>query len=150
MHHLYTDGSCLGNPGPGGWAYIVLSPTGTRVEGFGHSEGLHVTNNQMEMTAVIEGLSIISEGEDITVYSDSQYVINCFNKKWYVKWRKNNWRTASGNAVLNPELWEELLDLAEARNVIWVWVRGHAGNKLNEEVDILARTQANESKFGSA
>lgn len=150
MKKIYCDGSSLGNPGPGGWACLLLLEDGSGKQEFGHSEGLFVTNNQMELTAAIEGLQFVQPGEEVTVYSDSQYVVNCFNQKWYVKWMKNNWKTSSGGYVLNQELWEELIELNAQRQVTWVWVRGHNGNTYNEWVDKLAREQALESKNGNS
>jgi ribonuclease HI len=138
---IYSDGSCEGNPGPGGWAAIV-DVSGKRVELTGSTA--QTTNNRMELLAVIEGLRSLEEPSRVNVITDSQYVVNGM-KTWIHNWRRKNWRTASGDPVKNRDLWEELDEKARRHRVTWTWIRGHAGHPENERADFLAReaTQAN-------
>lgn len=132
---IYTDGSCLGNPGPGGWAAIVkYNNTEKEISGGNPS----TTNNRMEMTAVIEGLSILKEKCDVVVVTDSKYIIDSIEKGWIYAWLKRNWRKSNGEAVLNIDLWKAILDLLSKHNVIFQWVKGHNGNEYNERCDELA------------
>ena len=131
---VYTDGSCLGNPGPGGWA--VIGPDFKMYDGEEHT-----TNNVMEMTAVVQALRVCLSRDilDIQLFTDSNYVKNGITS-WIKNWRRNGWRTASGSAVKNKELWIEMDALAEKMtHVEWTWVKAHNGNPLNELVDRLAR-----------
>lgn len=133
MEIIYTDGSCRGNPGPGGWGWVnsnTNSSDGGKVK--------DTTNNRMELTAVIKALESHSESFDITIISDSKYVTDAFNQGWLDNWVSNNWRTSSRKAVKNQDLWKELLSLCESRNVIFEWVRGHDGNTWNEMADFVA------------
>lgn len=134
---LYTDGACSGNPGPGGFGYAVVINDVLTLKGSG---GLtSTTNNQMELSAVIEGLKAIPKNCSVTVYTDSSYVANAFEKHWIDGWKCRNWVKSDGTAVLNRELWEQLLSvMAEHKEVNFVWVKGHAGNKYNELCDKLA------------
>lgn len=128
MIHAYVDGSCIGNPGPGGWAVVVSRDDRDRTFEFAGGED-DTTNNRMEITAAIEALWKINTRGPITIYSDSQYVINTMTKGW------------SRNK--NEDLWEKLdILVAGKRDVTWVWVRGHDGNELNERADVLAQQQA--------
>ncbi|HEY7061980.1 MAG TPA: ribonuclease HI [Chloroflexota bacterium] len=133
----YTDGACIGNPGPGGWAAIV-DRDGAREEISGAAP--NTTNNRMELTAAIEALRRVPPDAPVRVVTDSQYVMKGITS-WVAGWRKRGWRTATGGPVLNQDLWEALAALADAR-VSWEWVRGHAGHPENERVDRLARAQA--------
>jgi ribonuclease HI len=134
---IYTDGSCLGNPGPGGWAAIS--------SGFEISGGSpHTTNNIMELTAVIRCLEHVGLGAYCTVYTDSCYVKNGITK-WIVNWRKNGWKTTKGEPIKNRDLWVQLDDLV-GDHVTWRWVKAHNGNPFNERVDRLAREQAHKQK----
>ncbi len=133
----YTDGACIGNPGPGGWAAILVAD-GQRQELSGGAPD--TTNNRMELTAVIEALRRVPPAAPVLVVTDSQYVMNGVTR-WVAGWRQRGWRTATGQPVLNRDLWEELAALAGAR-VTWEWVRGHAGHPENERADALARAQA--------
>lgn len=140
--HIYTDGSCLGNPGPGGWAAIVLPPMGQRLVCLGKSK--RTTNNRMEMQAIIAGLEKAGPANNVVVYSDSRYVVDAFNKGWLKKWTRNGWRSQNG-PVKNRNLWERLLQLSAGngrRRFSIRWVRAHASNRLNNEADLLARQQA--------
>lgn len=132
---LYTDGSCLGNPGPGGWGAICINDADGyffRVCG----GDTHATNNIMELTAVIRGLERYGPGP-VTVYTDSQYVKNGITQ-WIHKWKRNGWKTANGSDVKNKHLWETL-DKLVTNFVSFEWVKAHNGDRFNEEVDNLAR-----------
>jgi ribonuclease HI len=133
----YTDGACSGNPGPGGWAAVIVND-GEREEISGGAPA--TTNNRMELTAVIEALRRVPAGAPVTVVTDSQYVLKGMTS-WVAGWRKRGWRTATGGPVLNQDLWEALAALVGSR-VTWEWVRGHSGHRENERVDELARAQA--------
>jgi ribonuclease HI len=135
---LYTDGACLGNPGPGGYGVVLLH--GKERKEF--SRGFRLTtNNRMEMLACIVGLQELKGPCAVTLYSDSQYVINSVTKGWALRWRKNKWKR-NGEDVPNADLWAKLLDLCDKHKVRFNWVRGHAGNKENERCDQLARQGA--------
>jgi ribonuclease HI len=133
---VYTDGACSGNPGPGGWAAILQY--GSNIKEISGGEK-HTTNQRMEITAVLEALRCLKEPCDVTIYSDSAYVINCFKQKWYVGWRKNGWKNAKGQPVQNQDLWEALLEQVERQSVVFTKVKGHAGVTQNERCDELAR-----------
>ena len=139
---VHTDGSCLGNPGPGGWCAILNAPGQTEKILSGNEK--HTTNNRMEMTAVIHALTTISDSRDVTIHTDSRYICDAFNKGWLVKWHSNGWKTAKGQ-VLNRELWVEMTKLVRGngrRQCSFVWVKAHAGNPDNERADNIARLQA--------
>jgi len=137
---IYTDGGSSGNPGPGGYG-IVQVCDGRMKEITGGFR--HTTNNRMELMAVIVALrQLESRDRPVTVYTDSSYVVNGITKGWAKTWRKNNWIKSDKQPALNPDLWEELLDLAAVLDVTFEWVRGHAGNPLNERCDELAVTAA--------
>jgi ribonuclease HI len=132
---IYTDGACSGNPGPGGWAAIILGkPLEERI--FGGEK--KTTNNRMEMTAVIKALESIKTPSCITLYSDSQYVLKGITE-WISGWKKKGWKTSNKKPVLNQDLWIILDSLNVFHNVEWKWVKGHSGYVYNEEVDSLAR-----------
>ena len=134
----YTDGACIGNPGPGGWAAILFDELGgERVLSGGAPD---TTNNRMELTAAIEALRLTPPGEPVHVVTDSTYVMNGVTK-WAKGWQRSNWHKRGGEPVPNRELWQQLVALAGA-HVTWEWVRGHDGHPLNERVDRLARAQA--------
>lgn len=136
---MFTDGACSGNPGPGGWAYVLRDgPTGREREDSGGAPS--TTNNQMELTAVIEGLRALSRPCHVALYSDSQYVLNGL-KTWMAGWKKNQWRRRSKSgweAVKNVELWKELDRLAQQHEIDFHHVRGHSGHPENERCDELA------------
>ena len=139
---IYTDGACSGNPGPGGWGTILMYKQHKK-ELSGNSE--KTTNNIMEMTAVIEGLKALKKPDiDVTVYSDSSYVVNAFKNDWIENWQKNNWKTANKKAVKNKELWEELYELTKIYKVEFVKVKGHSDNEYNNRCDELARAAIKE------
>lgn len=134
---LYTDGACSGNPGKGGYGYAVVINNILTLKGSGGL--LCTTNNQMELTAVIEGLKVVPQNYPVVVYSDSAYVVNAFKKNWISNWQKHNWIRSGGVPVANRELWEELLALFNKFPAVkFVWVKGHADNKYNELCDRLA------------
>lgn len=138
MLKIWTDGSCLGNPGPGGWAFIA-----TDGKNIAHRSGgeENTTNNRMELMAVIRALTAAHRHSEIEIHTDSQYVKNGM-QSWIKNWRKNNWRTADKKPVKNQDLWQKLDELAGATKIHWVWVRGHNGEEFNEMCDELARTAA--------
>lgn len=131
---IYTDGACRGNPGIGGWG-ATLSYNGTVKEIYGGEQ--LTTNNRMEMTAVIEALSALTKASDVTLYSDSKYVLQGVND-WMPNWKKRNWKTASKQAVKNVDLWQKIDQLAQTHAIKWVWVKGHSGDPGNERADELA------------
>ena len=132
---LYTDGACSGNPGPGGWGAIL--------EYMGHQRELSggeakTTNNRMELTAVIEGLKALKEPCVVELYSDSKYVIDALQKGWAIGWRKRGWVKSDKKPALNPDLWEDLLNLVEKHELHYHWVKGHADNPVNNRCDEMA------------
>ena len=138
---LWTDGACSGNPGPGGWAAILVArgPDGAIVKQAELSGGDRATtNNRMELQAVIEGLRALREPSAVAVHIDSSYVMDAIVKRWHEGWVKRGWKTAAKQPVKNRELWEALLALVERHTVTWTKVRGHAGVELNERCDELA------------
>lgn len=139
--HLFTDGSCLGNPGPGGWAAILrLVTSGQEKELSGGYA--RTTNNRMEIISVLEGLRSLTEPCLVEVFSDSQYVCNTVQKGWLTSWRKNHWVKADKKPVKNRDLWEALYPLLVRHQVTFRWLRGHNGHPENERCDELARTEA--------
>lgn len=137
---IYTDGSALNNPGPGGYG-IVIQQKGRTIQEL--SGGYRrTTNNRMELLACIMGLSYFKEKKAITLYSDSKYVVDGITKGWAKNWRKRGWKKSNGENALNPDLWERLLTLVETHQVDFRWVKGHAGNPGNERCDVLANTMA--------
>ncbi len=135
---IYTDGACSGNPGPGGWAAVLLYGDNKK-EISGGSK--NTTNNIMEITAVIEALKCLKFECEAKIHSDSAYVVNCFNQGWIYNWRKNNWKTASKEPVKNKELWEELYNLVQKHKVEFIKVKGHSDVELNNRCDELARAE---------
>lgn len=140
---VYTDGACSGNPGPGGWAWAV--PDGQWAAGSAD----HTTNQRMEVQAVLEALTVL-EGA-VEVVSDSTYVVNCFNDRWYEGWIKRGWRTAAKKPVANQDLWQPLIDLYQSRSdeITFSWVKGHSGDEMNDLVDVLAVRAAADQASGS-
>lgn len=137
---IFCDGSCLGNPGPGGWGAIIRQ-SGKEVEISGGKK--NTTNNEMELTAVIESIKQVGGSAQITVTTDSQYVVKGATQ-WMKNWIKNGWNTASKKPVKNRRLWEEIHFLTEKQSIKWVWIRGHAGHPENERSDQLALSAARE------
>ena len=139
MIKIYTDGSCLGNPGNGGWAAIILND-GEKTELKGSKKD--TTNNQMELLAPIEALKKIPKGSKVQIFTDSKYVKSGITE-WIHNWKKNGWKTANKKEVSNKELWTELDQLNSEFEINWNWVKAHSTDKLNNEVDLLARDAAN-------
>ena len=138
MITIYTDGSCLNNPGNGGWAAIInINDEIKKISG----SVKDTTNNKMELMAPIKALQEIKEKQPIEIYTDSQYV-RLGITDWVHKWIKNNWQTSKKEPVKNKELWVQLYELTISFDVKWIWVKAHAGNILNEEVDLLAKQAA--------
>lgn len=142
MLKIWTDGSCLGNPGPGGWAFVATDGKHTAERSGGERD---TTNNRMELTAVIRALTAARRHSEIELHTDSQYVKNG-TQSWLKNWKKNNWRTADKKPVKNQDLWMQLDALSGAIKIHWHWVRGHNGNEMNERCDELARTAAEKLK----
>ena len=138
MIKIYTDGSCLSNPGNGGWAAIIS--VDNQIKKISGSVK-DTTNNKMELMAPIKALQELKEQQPIEIYTDSQYV-KLGITDWIHKWIKNNWQTSKKEPVKNKELWIELYELTKSYEINWIWVKAHAGNLLNEEVDLLAKKAA--------
>jgi ribonuclease HI len=135
---IHTDGACSGNPGPGGWA-AILSCNGREREVSGGER--ETTNNRMELHAVIAALETLREPCAVRLHTDSKYVVQAFNDRWIAGWQRRGWMTTSRKPVANRDLWEQLIELASAHEVEWIWVRGHANVVLNERCDRLAVAQ---------
>ena len=139
MIKIYTDGSCLSNPGNGGWAAIInINGEIKKISG----NEKNTTNNRMELMAPINALKNINSKDPIEIFTDSKYVKNGITE-WINTWALNNWKTSKKENVKNKDLWLELHKLNQSLNVKWNWVKAHAGNSLNEEVDMLAKKAAN-------
>jgi ribonuclease HI len=151
MIYVYTDGGCSGNPGPGGWAYVIINANlfgiaddnadgdADSLENWGAEKS--TTNNRMELQAVIAALEALSRtdpGSEITVHTDSQYVQKGITV-WIKDWKSRGWKTSGKQAVKNQDLWQKLDTLSGGFPITWVWVKGHAGNKYNERCDLLAQ-----------
>ena len=133
--NAYTDGSCRGNPGKGGWGAILIYAGREKELSGGERE---TTNNKMELTAAIEALKALKEPCEVKLYSDSKYMTEAVNKGWVYSWRNNGWKRADKKPAQNTELWEELLKLTEIHKVEFIWVKGHNGTEYNERCDKLA------------
>lgn len=136
---IYTDGACSGNPGPGGWAAVLIYKENRKEISGGLKE---TTNNVMELTAVIEALKTLKRPCKVHLYSDSAYVVNAFLEDWISGWIKNNWKNSKKEEVKNRELWEELINLTKYHEVEFNKVKGHADVELNNRCDELARKEA--------
>jgi ribonuclease HI len=133
---LFTDGACSGNPGPGGWGFVLRHPaSGKEIERSGGEPG--TTNNRMELTAVIEGLTALNTRSLVDLTSDSEYVLKGL-KEWMPAWKKRGWKTAAKQPVKNQDLWVQLDELIARHEVRFHWIRGHAGHPENERCDALA------------
>ncbi len=141
MRHvdIYTDGACRGNPGKGGWGAILVCDGKEKELSGGEAM---TTNNRMELLAAISALEALKVPCEVTLTSDSKYLIDAIEKGWAVSWRERGWRRADKSPALNPDLWERLLGLLEIHKVSFVWVRGHNGHPYNERCDRLATTFA--------
>jgi len=143
---VYTDGACRGNPGPGGWGAILIA-RGKERELWGGDAA--TTNNRMELSAVINALQALKRRCRVTLYTDSKYVIQGI-EDWMPGWKKRNWKTADKKPVKNRDLWEALDALTASHEIVWVWVKGHAGHAGNERADALANRGIDELARGSA
>ena len=132
---IYTDGACRGNPGRGGWGAVLVYQGKEKELSGGEAE---TTNNRMELTAAIEALAILKEPCEVTLTSDSKYLVDAITQGWAVSWRARGWKKADKSPALNPDLWEKLLGLLETHDVTFVWVKGHDGHPYNERCDKLA------------
>jgi len=142
MLQIWTDGSCLGNPGAGGWAFVATDGHDVAERSGGESD---TTNNRMELTAVLNAIRAAARHAEIEIHTDSQYVKNGM-QKWMRAWKCNGWKTADKKPVKNRDLWLELDAAAAKMKINWVWVRGHDGEQFNERADELARTAAESIK----
>ena len=141
-HTVYTDGSCLRNPdGPGGYAAVIIATHDGEVREISGGEP-STTNNRMELRAGVEALRALPNGSTVDFYTDSQYMKNAFTKYWLRNWKRNGWRTATGEPVKNQDLWRALDEAFSLHTVRFHWVKGHAGNRWNERCDELARSEA--------
>ncbi|HKP97559.1 MAG TPA: ribonuclease HI [Fibrobacteria bacterium] len=136
---IYTDGGCLGNPGPGGYGAVLLYRDHRKELSGGYRL---TTNNRMELMGAIAALEALKARSKAVLHTDSQYVVNAMEKGWAQKWRRNGWRKPDKQPAMNPDLWERLLDLCSRHEVKFAWVRGHAGNVENERCDALANQAA--------
>ena len=137
---IYTDGACSGNPGPGGWGAILIYKNTYKEISGGKKE---TTNNEMELTAVVESLSLLKETCNVMLYSDSSYVVNAVNKKWLTNWKNNGWINSKKKTLPNLALWKKLDTLLELHRVTFVWVKGHSDNEYNNRCDNLAVVERN-------
>ena len=146
---IYADGACMGNPGPGGYGVIITYGERQRELSAGYRL---TTNNRMEILGCIAGLSALKEPCNVTIYSDSRYVVNTMTKSWAIRWKKNEWKRkdASGETkdALNKDLWIQMLELCDKHSVQFKWIRGHSGNEGNERCDALARAAAGAGSLG--
>ena len=132
---IYTDGACSGNPGPGGWGAVLLYGAHEKQLSGGEA---NTTNNRMELTAVIEALSLLKRPCRVTLTTDSKYVADSVTKGWVYGWQKRGWKKSDGKDAINVDLWQRLLPLLQTHEVTFVWIKGHAGHKYNEICDKLA------------
>ncbi|MBE6446952.1 MAG: ribonuclease HI [Alphaproteobacteria bacterium] len=134
---IYTDGACSGNPGPGGWGAVIVSDQGEQELSGKES---NTTNNRMELLAAISALKFLKNPEEVELFTDSTYVKNGITS-WIKNWQRNGWKNSEKKPVKNKDLWLELLEQTARHRIIWKWVKGHAGDELNEKADNLARNQ---------
>ena len=140
--HIYADGACRGNPGPGGWGALLQGGSAEKELWGGEAE---TTNNRMELTAVIRALEALKRPANVLVHTDSQYVQKGISA-WIHNWKRNGWKTSDKKPVKNADLWQILDTLAQSHTIQWIWVKGHAGNPGNERVDQLANRGIDELK----
>ena len=133
---VYTDGACRGNPGPGGWGWVV--PDGAWAAG----AAPETTNNRMELQAVLDALAALEGCDPVEVATDSTYIVNCFADRWWEGWQRRNWRTSARKPVANRDLWEPLIEQVLRRGVSFRWVKGHSGDRWNDAADLLATRAA--------
>ena len=143
---LYTDGACSGNPGPGGWAYILRHPVSGKAKEASGGER-ETTNNRMELGAVINGLAALSKPSIVDLYSDSRYVLDGL-ESWIHSWKKNGWRTSQKQPVKNQDLWQQLDELRSTHEIKFHWIKGHNEHPENERCDQLAVAAAKKAAAG--
>ena len=145
MVEIYTDGCCLNNPGTGSWAFVKIKDSKTVTDSGAYKEA---TNQQMELKAAVMALESLEEATEVTLYSDSKYVVDGITK-WIHKWMNRNWRTSTGTQVANIELWKELYKLTYEKGhiITWMWVKGHNGNYYNELANNIAQDTAEQLKY---
>ena len=136
---IYTDGACKGNPGPGGWSAVIVYGGAEKELSGGEAAA---TNNRMELIGAISGLGALKEPCEVTLYSDSKYLVDAVNLGWARSWKSRGWVKADKKPALNKDLWQKLLELLEIHKVTFVWVKGHAGHSYNERCDRLAVAEA--------
>lgn len=141
---IYTDGACSGNPGPGGWAALLLYGQQEKVLSGAARE---TTNNRMELKAALQSLKSLREPCKVSLYTDSAYLSRAFNEGWIKNWQKNGWKTSSKKPVENQDLWKAILKATESHEVSWNWVKGHADDPLNNRVDELAVAAMDKARF---
>jgi len=139
---IYTDGSCLGNPGKGGWAFLAVQDN-RQIEKYGFE--LNTTNNRMELKAAINSIMYFKSSSEMKIYTDSSYLKNGITL-WINNWKKNNWRNSQNQIIKNIDLWKELNILNSIKKIEWHWVKAHAKNEMNNRVDFLARKAAESLK----
>ena len=142
---IYTDGACIGNPGPGGYGVVLLYKDHRREHSGGYRK---TTNNRMELLAAIAALEALKEKCSVTVYSDSEYVVKSIEQGWAKKWKENGWQRNKKGLALNSDLWDRLLALCSFHEVDFRWLKGHAGNRENERCDALAMQAATQPSLG--
>lgn len=142
---IFSDGACSGNPGPGGWGAILRYGVHKRELSGGAAD---TTNNRMELTAVLKALELLKEPCEVTLCSDSKYVIDALSKGWAKGWQKNNWRKADKKPALNSDLWQATLAAAAPHTLRYQWIKGHAGHPENERCDAMAVAQSMKYKNG--
>ena len=135
---IYTDGACSGNPGPGGWAAILIYKDTIKEISGGEK---NTTNNIMELTAIKEALKALKVECEVELYSDSAYCVNAFTQGWIYNWMKKGWKTSDGSNVKNKEIWQEIYNLTKKHKVEFIKVKGHSDNELNNRCDELARSE---------
>lgn len=140
---IYTDGACRGNPGKGGWGAILIYGKNKKEMSGGERQ---TTNNRMELMAAIEALTVLKEPCEVTLTSDSKYLVDAIEKGWLDSWKKNGWRKSDRSEVLNVDLWQRLIAQLDRHKVSFVWVHGHTGHEYNERCDVLATTFADSFK----
>ncbi|RLC46623.1 MAG: ribonuclease HI [Candidatus Cloacimonadota bacterium] len=139
---IYTDGACSGNPGPGGWAAVIIYGKNLKTISGGERE---TTNNRMELTSVIKSLDTLKESYEIELYSDSKYVIKGITQ-WIHNWKRKDWRGYNKKPVKNKDLWQKLDTLSKKHRIKWLWVEGHIGKEINEQVDKMAKYEIKKIK----
>ncbi|MDR0761115.1 MAG: ribonuclease HI [Treponema sp.] len=153
--HIYTDGGCAGNPGPGGWAYLIMRERDTDTEIIVEKWGAEpdTTNNRMELTAALNALEMFSKlnlaSKEVIVHTDSQYVQKGMTE-WIVLWKRNGWRTSDRTPVKNKDLWQRLDVITHRYSIQWKWVKGHFGNRFNERCDKMAQRAIASIRYGTS